>query len=41
MRVLPHAEKARDEADAKTIMDRITSQIEEGSFQPPGTELAF
>ena len=41
MRVLPHAEKARNEADAMTIIDRITSQIEEGSFQPRGTDLEF
>lgn len=36
MSVLPHAEKARDEAEARTIIDRITSQIEDGSFQPRG-----
>jgi hypothetical protein len=41
MRVLPHAEKARDEAEARTIIDRITSEIEEGAFQPRGTSLEF
>lgn len=35
---LPHAERARDEADARTIIDRITSQIEDGTFQPRGTD---
>lgn len=39
MTVLPHAEKARDEADATSIIDRITSQIRDGSFHPRGTDL--
>ena len=41
MSVLPHAEQARDEADARIIIDRITSQIEDGSFQPRGNRLDF
>jgi hypothetical protein len=41
MSVLPHAEKARDEADAKAIIDGIISQIEDGSFRPRGTDLDF
>jgi len=41
MSVLPHAEKARDEADARTIIDRIAGEIEDGLFRPRGTHLDF
>jgi hypothetical protein len=41
MSVLPHTEKARDEADARAIIDRIASQIEDGSFRPRGTDRDF
>lgn len=34
-----HAERAVDEADAAAIIDRIASQIENGSFMPQGRDL--
>jgi hypothetical protein len=39
VRHLPHAERARDEADARTIIHRIARQIEDGSFEPKGEDL--
>lgn len=35
---LPHAERARDEAEARAIIDRTASQIADGTFQPRGTD---